>query len=154
MLKTILPFLVACAIMTFIGCKDNKGAAENAEKASNENAVSTTTCFLLVENKVDSTKVSLTIKGDDVKGEMAWLPSEKDGAIGRLSGKRFGDTLKTSYDYTIEGNVQQEEKWFLLKGDVLSSGEGELAPSKSGGLEYHDRKKIKFGAPFTKVDCK
>ena len=110
-------------------------------------------CFLLVENKVDTTKVSLTLAGNLVKGEMAWMPYEKDGAIGTLKGTRAGDTLKLIYDYVIEGSTEQEEKWFLLKGNVLSAGKGEL-DDKKGVMSYKNPKKITFTTAFTNVACK
>lgn len=137
-----------------VSCKNNsEPKAAEATAPTTEAAAGGSMCFLLVENKVDSTKISLKVSGDDVTGEMAWQPHEKDGAIGKLSGKRVGDTLKLIYDYTIEGSAQQEEKWFLLQGEKLSEGNGELTEKKAV-LVYKDTKKIKFDKSFTKVACK
>ncbi len=159
MKKTTLFLALASIGIGFTACKNTAKTPEVAVKDGTEVASETPSsqsapmCFLLVENKVDSTKVSLKTAGNEVMGEMAWLPHEKDAAIGKLKGSRVGDTLKLTYDYVIEGSAQQEQKWFLLKDGALSMGEGELV-DKNGKIEYKDTKKIKFGAPFTKVECK
>ena len=148
---TVFTIAFAASLMALTSCNNAPKADASAGTSSGEN---TKTCFLLVEFKVDTTRVSLTLNGTEAKGDMACLPYEKDAAIGTFKGTRSGDTLKTVYDYTIEGNVQQEQVWFLLKDNALSKGEGELEENKTGTLMYKDTKKIKFGAPFTKVDCK
>ncbi len=159
MKKTTLFLALASIGIGFTACKNTAKTPEVAVKDGTEVASETPSsqsasmCFLLVENKVDSTKISLKTVGNEVSGEMAWLPFQKDGAIGKLKGTKSGDTLRLTYDYTIEGAAQQDQRLFLLKDGVLTEGTGELV-EKKGMLVFKDPKKIKFGKAFTKVDCK
>jgi hypothetical protein len=114
-----------------------------------------TYCFLSAENK-DTTRVSISIKGDVVEGSKTWQPYEKDGGAGTLKGTRKGNVLETEYAYMIEGSKQKQPIRFLLNGDKLTEAKGELEDTKvSGVLAYKDTTKLTFegGALLTKVDC-
>jgi hypothetical protein len=114
-----------------------------------------TYCFMSALNK-DTTRISLSVKGDKVEGTKVWRPFEKDGAIGTLKGTRSGNTLNTVYSYTIEGSKQSETIRFMLNGDKLTQAKGELEDLKSNGnMTYKDTTKITFegGDLLLKADC-
>lgn len=153
-------FLAACMLM-LAACNSSTDstvgtdtpAADTTATTPVAAAAPTTNCYLIAEGK-DSTTVSLTINADGtVTGTYDWLPWEKDGAHGTLSGKQEGEMLKLTYDYMIEGSNQQEEKIMKLSGDQLSDGEGELTEGEGGMMKIKDASKLTW-KPFTKVDCK
>ncbi|SHM71348.1 hypothetical protein [Chryseobacterium polytrichastri] len=86
----------------------------NAEKIYN---------YIKVDNKTDSTVVQLTIKGKKVKGNMLWLPFEKDSKVGILNGtKNKNGDLNLIFDHYQEGQrssdsliVQLTEKSIIIK---------------------------------------
>ncbi len=118
-----------------------------------ENAKATT-CYIKVENKVDTTFCSLTIIGNVVTGNYNWVPWQKDGAIGNFKGKLKGNIISGIYDYTIEGSQQKDEKVFMLDKGVLKEGVAEHSDPKADGISYfRDKSKIKFTSPFKTIDC-
>lgn len=62
-------------------------------------------CYLQVSGatKQDTKSLRLVIKNDDVTGELMYLPHEKDGRFGLLSGKKKGDTIHAIWTYMQEG---------------------------------------------------
>jgi hypothetical protein len=159
-MKNLL-FFAAC-LLAFAACK-NEGSTGASEATNVDTTASTTPiaepaesqpmCFLRTEGK-DSTTASINIAADGtVTGSFAWQPFEQHGADGTLTGKQEGDLLKVTYDYTIEGSNQQEEKIFKLTGDQLQEGEGELTEGEGGILKIKDPTKLKWN-PMAKVACK
>ena len=114
-----------------------------------------TTCYLKVENEVDTTLCSFTIVGDVVTGKYNWQPWQKDGAIGNFKGKIKGNIISGIYNYTIEGSRQKDEKVFMLDNGVLKEGVGEHGDPKADGISYFtDKSKLKFIGGFKLVDCR
>lgn len=154
-------FILAACLLALASCQ-NSGSTESSENGTAadttaapaaEPAAPQSMCFLRAEGK-DSTTASITIAADGtVTGSFDWQPWEKDGAHGTLTGKQEGDLLKVTYDYTIEGSNQQEEKVFKLAGDQLMEGEGELTEGEGGILKIKDATKLTWN-PLTKVACK
>ena len=108
-------------------------------------------CFLAAKNR-DTTRVSLTIEGDKVTGEMIWNPYQKDGAKGTLTGTKTGNTITADYNYMIEGNQQQEEKLFVLEGNKLLEKGGPLT-DKAGKMVLTNPAKATTRTTLTKVVC-
>jgi hypothetical protein len=181
-----IPHLVAIAIIastTILSCKDEPkkvvetakpttvkvdtvattttatAAATTATTATAAATAPTTeiTCYRLVENKKDISTVQLFITGNKVAGTMEWMPYEKDGARGKLSGTKVGDIINAKYDYTIEGSKQSEDMIFRLEKDGISKKEGELEEADKkhyGHLKLKDPANAKFSKKYPKVDCK
>ena len=114
-----------------------------------------TFCFLKAENK-DSTKVTLTIAGNDVKGKMVWNPYQKDGARGTLTGtKNASGEFELMYNYMIEGNNQSETKVMKIENGELLIKEGLLEDLKNdGNLRFKDVSKAVYSEKLSKVVCK
>ena len=118
-----------------------------------ENAI-VRTCYLRVENKVDTTRCQLTIIGDDVTGIYNWEPYQKDGATGNFKGKLKGNIISGIYNYTIEGSKQKDEKIFMFDNGILKEGVAEHGDPKADGISYFtDKSKVKFIEIFKTVDC-
>src|ERR1044071_1377826 len=62
-------------------------------------------CYLLVEGttKQDTKSLRLVVNGDDVTGQLMYLPHQKDGRFGRIIGSRDGDIIYGTWYYEQEG---------------------------------------------------
>jgi len=142
--------------LAFVGCQNTgqtggDGAAESQE--ANAAASGQTACYIRAEGP-DTTFVNLTIAADGaVTGTYDWLPWEKDGARGTVTGQQDGEIIRLMYDYTIEGSNQQQEMLMKLTGDQLAEAEGELVEGDGGVLKLKDPSNVTY-KPLTKVACK
>ncbi len=154
--KRILLAVAAVLGLAAAACNAKK---ESAQTTTQTDTVATATvgataekqCFLAALNR-DTTRVTLTIVGDNVTGEMIWNPYQKDGAKGTLTGTKTGNTITADYNYMIEGNQQQEEKRFVLEGDKLLEKGGPLT-DKAGKMVLTNPAKATTRTTLTKVAC-
>lgn len=111
-------------------------------------------CFLHLDgNKLqDSTTVQLVIKGNAVSGEMNWLPSQKDGRKGLLTGAKSGDIIHAMWTFKQEGMTDSMSVDFRLAGDSLvqkpfkadpKTGRQETDESAAYSVMYKPLKRIK-----------
>jgi hypothetical protein len=126
-----------------------------SNKATSNNALDGTFCFSKIWNK-DITDVRLAIVGDAVTGVMNWIPYEKDGARGTLTGTtNAAGEFDLMYDYIIEGSQQTETKIMKIEDGKLLIKMGELQDLKyDGNLTYKDVSQAKYSETLEKVDCK
>jgi hypothetical protein len=166
-------FLLSSLLL--LSCGKNKPTTEQKDTTQTDTSQANmvteeTLCFNLEEN-VDvsedqkgkgekmniKTDIQLTIKGDVVTGTVAEErlvnKSNVDAAGGDLKGTRKGDTLYLDYTYTIEGYTGTEEVIYVLKGDKLAEGSGELV-DKGGKMVLKDPAKATFDKVYTKGECK
>lgn len=102
----------------------------------------------------DVTTVDLVINGNNITGEMNWLPFEKDGGRGTLQGTRNGKEISAVWTYIIEGSNQTEEVLFKMEGDQLLRKIGELVdPNYDGNLKLKDPATATYSDTYTKVAC-
>ena len=112
-------------------------------------------CFLKAENK-DTTSVRFRVLSeDDIRGEMIWSPWQKDGAVGKLTGKLNAENeLELVYDYTIEGSRQTETKIMKVAKDKLYIKRGELVdPKNDGNMVFKDAKTATYKDILDKTSC-
>ena len=112
-------------------------------------------CFLKAENK-DTTSVRFRVLSeDDIRGEMTWSPWQKDGAVGKLTGKLNAENeLELMYDYVIEGNRQTETKIMKVAKDKLYIKRGELVdPKNDGNMVFKDAKTASYKDVLDKTSC-
>jgi hypothetical protein len=108
--------------------------------------------FFAAETAEDSTRIALTIEGDQVYGSQSWQPkAEAHGASGSLTGTIADGLIKVVYEYTIEGSTQSEDQLLKLDGDKLYIGDGELIEGKDGRLKLKEPKKVTFTKALNKV---
>ena len=134
-------FILASLTILF-ACNSKPNVTENTTTIKPVASVGSsvdTICYLKTEGP-DSTKVRLIFKGDSITGNMEWLPSEKDGAIGTLAGKRRGDSVYVDYNFVIEGDNEIESKIFVLKNDKLVELSGELEDKNGKSVMLHPEK--------------
>ena len=109
--------------------------------------------FFARETASDTTRIALTIEGDQVYGSQTWQPKEEaHGASGSLSGViTGGGIIQVVYEFTIEGSTQSEEQVLKLDGDKLYIGEGELVEGKEGRLNLKEPNKVAFTKALDQV---
>lgn len=100
----------------------------------------------------ETTRVSLFIDGEEVRGTQTWGVPDAHGTQGSLEGKAGeGGLLRLRHDYVIEGADQSEEVVYKLQGDALLLGEGELVESDGGLLKLKDPSKVEFTKTLKRV---
>lgn len=174
-----LNFLITTVLIMLLSCKKNNNNFSNSNENLHSDTILNTIkqeeqdsektsekleksehlegdyCFLKVESK-DSTIVKLRIlSDDDIRGEMIWLPWQKDGAVGNLTGKMNSrHEMELLYDYTIEGQSQTETKVMKIEKGKLFIKIGELKDSKNdGNLTYKDVSKAVFKETLIPTKC-
>lgn len=100
-------------------------------------------CYLFTNGK-DSISLSYTQENDEVEGWMNYNFYEKDGSIGEIEGKFFGDTLKLEYEFMSEGMFSEQEVYFLKKDGKLYRGGGELKNTNDSTVVYANPKQINY----------
>ncbi len=153
--------VICMSVVGFAACNNQPAATAEANKPAeaakpaDAAKADSKMCFMKAEKK-DTTTVSLTIDGDEVTGEMVWNPYQKDGATGKLSGKKNAvGELELVYDYMIEGSNQSETKVMKIENDELLIKKGELVDAKNDGhMTFKDVTKAKFSEKLSKTACK
>jgi hypothetical protein len=97
---------------------DTLAKAASTPKTNNTPTIASL-CFLRMEGtkNQDSTTVELTIKGSTVTGEMHWIPAEKDGRKGVLTGTQTGNTINAMWTFKQEGMTDTMAVKFKLDGN-------------------------------------
>jgi hypothetical protein len=149
-LKIVLPLVVATALIIGLITLNNKNSNVQVEQPIDQPIVvqeikpevipqNQPLCFSRIENK-DVTTATITVNGDKVTGTMDWFPYGVDGAHGTLSGTLENGEMNLSYDYTIEGAHQTEEKIMKIENGNLLIKHGQLEdPKYNGHLIYKDK---------------
>lgn len=148
-------FIALLLLGAIFACQPKSKSSQEVENStSTEFQVEDgTTCYLFSEGQ-DSTFLTLTIAGNTVTGRMEWVPWEKDGARGDLTGKLEGNKVTADWNYTIEGSEQAEEKVFIIEKDAVGEMTGELTEVAGGKLVLKDPADAKIGSYLTKVPCR
>jgi len=117
-------------------------------------AVRAETLFFEKETPKGSTRVVLSIEGDQVYGSQFWQPTgDVHGARGTLTGTiKEGGLITALYAYTIEGSDQSEEVAYKLDGDTLYVGEGELVEGEAGLMKLKNPDKVTFEKALKRVN--
>ncbi|PWK78683.1 hypothetical protein LX99_01131 [Mucilaginibacter oryzae] len=123
---------IACMALAMASCAGNSGdkkgdsaltksdtALANAPDAP---PVNMEYCFYTTDGTTaqDTTEVNLRINGNDVTGDMNWLPKEKDARRGSLTGKLNDNVIKALWTYNQEGSKDTLSVEFQLRGNQLA----------------------------------
>lgn len=108
-------------------------------------------CFLsLSGNNKDSSFVNLSILGNKVIGKHRWVPYEKDGRTGTISGVKKGDTIDVVWEFMQEGMKDTLRTVFLLEGDLLK--QKPFSVDEKNGRQITDNKSS-FNIIYNKINC-
>lgn len=151
LLLFVLDFLSACR-----QAPPDKKSPQNHSQADAIEGIppsSNETCYLRLEGPLsshDSTFVTLSVANDTVTGKYDWIPFEKDGRIGRLSGIKRGDTIDVVWHYNQEGTQDTLHTMFLLQGDQLRQRPYRV--NAQTGRQFTDDQSD-FSISYKKIDC-
>jgi hypothetical protein len=145
----ILSLTVALFIIT--ACNNNNKQSDANTSGSKKADIRT--CYLAVSN-ADSATLSIHKENAKTVGKLAFNFSKKDDTDGSVSGEFKGDTLFVEYAFKYKGTKYSNPQVFLMKGDSLIQGHGDLR-TMLGRTYFEDHSKIMFdGFVFKPSDCK
>lgn len=133
-------FLVACMAFALVQCKV-KDSKVKLDKG----------CYVYNSNG-SSISFEITETGDSIIGNLDYRLSGKDGNTGHFKGKLVGDKLIGAYTFMSEGSESTREVAFLVKGDQLIEGYGELV---NDGSTFKNKDAVSYTStmPLIKSDC-
>ncbi len=103
----------------------------------------------------DTVFLSIHPDGDFYRGELVYQFFEKDHNKGSVEGELLGDTLLLlEYTFMSEGTESMRQVAFLLKGDKMSEGYGEMEEVE-GNMKFKKMNNLSFGEGFVlyETDC-
>lgn len=146
------------ALSVMIGCK--------TKEKQEENNVQTDSRIEAVEEKTPSVELGcyiydangnliileITDINDSVLGNLSYALKEKDANTGTFAGILKDSVLLGSYTFISEGTESTREVAFLVKGNQLIEGFGELDET---GTAFKDKSTLSFSSsmPLSKTDC-
>lgn len=152
-MKDFFLYLVISLLLTSCRFDSESTAGRNTASFQSQDG-SGKECFSSAIKR-DSIWVKLDFSSEEVTGILIYNFHEKDRNKGTLQGGLKGDTLLASYTFHSEGVVSVREVAFLVKGDQLIEGFGEME-MKENRQVFKEKGEIDFsqGIAFKKIDCK
>lgn len=149
MKKIILSALI---LLSVVSCKKKEDTETQLPEPTPIAIVLGKDCYGFEGNN-NSIALRVTDTYNGVKGYLKYHLHEKDSNKGAFQGVLNGDTLVATYTFQSEGVESKREVAFLIKGNQLLEGYGEMTPD---GTKFKDIETIKFSdaMPLTKTDCK
>ena len=150
--------MLPIAIMIIAGCNRNQKLADQNNQDSIAIADSAQSeppkCYQAVNN-ADSAFLKIGEVNGEIKGELSFNFAQKEDTNGTVVGAFKGDTLFVDYNYTLKGVTYKNPQAFLLKGDQLMQGKGELS-IYLGRTTFNKDTPIDFteGFVFNLAECK
>ncbi|RXF70727.1 hypothetical protein [Arcticibacter tournemirensis] len=125
--RMLVALLVSLNLLYACNGGKNKNESTNTDTASKRDSVTSATlnptlCFEHYDGtkNQDTTILHLEIFENNVKGDLKWIPSEKDGRTGTIKGTKDGDLIKGIWTYMQEGQQDSLPVEFkLLKETIL-----------------------------------
>lgn len=152
-------FLSALTLLALTACNNNSKQTDTERPVVKEAAPETGIqqpalnpgCYEY--NKDNNTiRLEITEVEDKVSGNLTFALAEKDDNEGTFPGTIHGDKIIGAYTFSSEGKESTREVAFLIKGDQLIEGFGEL---DSTGTKFKEVNTIQYNStmPLTQVDC-
>ena len=151
--------LLACLALSVVaGCKTKeKQEKEDVQTDSRIEVVVEKTpsvelgCYIYDANG-NLIILEITDINDSVLGNLSYALKEKDANTGTFAGILKDSVLLGSYTFMSEGTESTREVAFLVKGNQLIEGFGELDET---GTAFKDKSTLSFSSsmPLSKTDC-
>lgn len=167
-----MKYLIAMtiAVICFVACQNQPGNirandsvavskhmpdtnVQSVDSAKTVDLNNGTHCFAYTKNR-DTISMQLVLKDSLASGNLVYNLYEKDKNKGTFKGMIHNDTLLADYTFTSEGMRSVRQVAFLLKGNILLSGNGSMKEQQNK-LVFSNKKDITFDASLTlePVDC-
>lgn len=151
-------FILSLLAIGFISCKNN---TEKKQGTTEKNEVVTDAvkgssllglgCYSYKDNN-NTVFLEITDLENGVKGKLTYQFDGKDKNSGSFSGELVDNKLFATYTFLSEGVQSKREIAFLIKGNQLVEGYGEL---NENGTAFTDKNNIEYTStmPLSKTDC-
>lgn len=148
--------LIILPVLAFTSCKKEINEplvtpTVQEEMVANESQI---VCYQgIIKN--DTINLRLQVEANqNVKGELAYLFSEKDKNNGTIVGQMVGDTLKAAYTFMSEGKTSVRDVVFLRKGKIMIEAYGDVEEIENK-MVFKEPKKLYFDSAtvLSEVDC-
>lgn len=148
--------LIILTVLAFTSCKKEINEplvtpTVQEEMVANESQI---VCYQgIIKN--DTINLRLQVEANqNVKGELAYLFSEKDKNNGTIVGQMVGDTLKAAYTFMSEGKTSVRDVVFLRKGKIMIEAYGDVEEIENK-MVFKEPKKLYFDSAtvLSEVDC-
>nr|MBC7613989.1 hypothetical protein [Pseudopedobacter sp.] len=153
-MKKSIILTLCVALLIFAACTNNK---KSDSGTSDSTKLDNRQCYLAVsktDSATDSATLSIGKENSKTVGRLAFNFSKKDDTNGSISGEFSGDTLFVEYAFEYKGTKYSNPQVFLMKGDSLIQGHGDMR-TMLGRTYFEDHSKIMFdGFVFKPTDCK
>lgn len=157
-MKNILTLFTLGILLCATACQNqpksvDKTNTETTTAPASKDLVDGTYCYEYRVGK-DVTTIKIVVNGNDIIGDMNYLPHEKDSGRGTLKGTRNSNEISAVWTYVIEGSNQTEEVMFKIEGEQLMRKTGELVDEKmDGNLKMKDANSAQYTETYVKVAC-
>ena len=152
-------YLISVAIVTLFACNTN-------EKNQTGSASGSTSDTTIIKTQIPHMQCYANMNGRDtvflklekfpnvVTGILKYKLYEKDANHGELDGKLYGDTLIADYKFESEGKESIRQVAFLIKGNVVKEGYGDME-QKKGKMVFKNAENINFnnGLQLNEIAC-
>lgn len=153
MKKSLLLFSSIAALLISCGTSNNSEptAIDSGEVA--KVMIPQSSCFASFSGK-DTILLKLEVFPNVVTGVLKYQIWEKDKNEGTIDGKLEGNQVIAEYSFSSEGKTSIREVAFLIDGDTVTEGFGEMTEN-NGKMVFKNRASIDFtkGIRLTKIDC-
>lgn len=150
--------IFSAAMLSFAACTSRTEKTAGGDTLANNQAgekvpVAETICFQKLAGTAnqDTTSIKLLIEGDQVSGDFAHYPKEKDSRVGKIEATKNGELIKGSWMYMQEGMNDTLQVEFKLEGEKLVQKNYTIDP-KTGREVFSDASV--FNIVFERVPCK
>lgn len=143
--------LLIFTLVTVVSCKNNTKTENQSVTETTQKSTLETGCYVY-KSDGNNIKMEITEVNKNVTGNLNISYAEKDANQGKFVGTLNGDKLIGTYTFNSEGRKSSREIAFLVKGNQLIEGFGDL---NEDGTKFKDVNTIKYTStmPLTKVDC-
>ena len=155
------PLLIisGCLLAILLSCgsdpEDQTGIVNDTVVGNDDSAIETsalTGCYRMTKDK-DTGSLNLSVTGNKVSGKLEYKLFEKDSNKGIISGIVRDSLIIADYTFQSEGINSVREVVFLIKGNSLLEGYGEIR-IVGDTSRFVGSGRLKFmPAPFVKVAC-
>lgn len=143
-------------VFSFYACNQSeeqvKGQLKHDTLAQKKGGLIESSCYVYEQNG-NSIRMEITnIIQDSIEGTLEVAYAEKDANQGTFKGVLKGDKLLATYTFNSEGIKSKREIAFLVQGEQLIEGYGELN-DEGNAFKSADNIQYTSSMPLQKVDC-
>lgn len=148
-MKKILFVTVVNTVLLFSCTSKKEKTTQHEEVTVHESEA----CYAYMSGR-DTVQLRISLNDHKVIGDLVYNYYGKDKNTGIITGEIKGDTLFGNYEFQSEGITSKRSVVFLVKGNQLIEGYGDVDPA-TGNPDLKNKSAIKFDSKLVlqKTDC-